>query len=214
MPLDEAPAAGTLQLAGWMADPAGWLPAGMSEIAGLPRPMLDSMAASPVLRPALNRWLMRQVGLDRIALDVAALARLFADPQAGAAVALLTASDAAQVQAARMLGAALWADRIRMALLKSDRDRLAQDLGTDAMAFGLRRAVVFARPLTELGAASAAPDPVTAGRALCAALLGGVSPMLATLFRLRHPGLAAQEALTPAQAQAAWSVLSLPEARR
>jgi hypothetical protein len=141
------------------------------------------------------------------------LARLNADPDSEAAIALLTAPPAVQLQSARMLGAALWADRIRLALLKSDRDRLAALLGADAMAFGLRRATVFARPLTERGATFPATDPVIAGRMLCAAVLARVAPVLADLFRLCHPALPTIDPLTEMQARAAWSVLALPEAR-
>lgn len=161
------------------------------------------MAASPVLRPALNRWLARNAGLERLAIKTTELDSKI--------VALLTASAEEQLQAAKMLGAALWADRIRLALLKADRDRFTEELGGEAIAFGLRRAVVFARPLTELGAKLPAPDPVTAGRMLCAALLSRAAPVLSDLFRLRHPDLSRPVPLTEVQAQAAWSVLSLPQ---
>lgn len=213
VPLDDTIGAAGLRLAEWLADPAGWLPAGSGGLAALPDDLRDAMAASPVLRPALNRWLARNLGLDRLALDQTILARLNADTDADAAVALLTASTAAQLQSARMLGAALWADRIRLALLKTDRDRLTGVLGADAMAFGLRRATVFARPLTEMGAKVPATDPVIAGRMLCAALLMRVAPALADLFRLCHPALPHLVPLSDAQARAAWSVLALPEAQ-
>lgn len=213
VPLDDTIGAAGLRLAEWLADPAGWLSAEPGGQVALPDDLRDAMAASPVLRPALNRWLARNAGLDKMALDQAVLARLNTDPDAEAAVALLTAPPMSQPQSARMLGAALWADRIRLALLKTDRDRLAALLGADAMAFGLRRATVFARPLTELGATFPASDPVIAGRMLCAAVLARVAPVLADLFRLCHPALPNLDPLTDAQARAAWSVLALPEAR-
>lgn len=213
VPLDDPIGAAGLRLAEWLADPAGWLPAGSGGPAALTDEMREGMAASPVLRPALNRWLARTVGLDRLALDPVVLARLSTHPEAEAAIALLTATPAVQLQSARLLGAALWADRIRLALLKTDRDRLATLLGADAMAFGLRRATVFARPLTEMGGTFPATDPVVAGRMLCAAMLARVAPVLADLFRLCHPALPAVDPLTELQARAAWSVLALPEAR-
>lgn len=213
VPLDDTIGAAGLRLAEWLADPAGWLPSGAGGQSVLPDDLRDMMAASPVLRPALNRWLARNAGLDQLALDHAVLARLSTDPDSDAAIALLTASPASQLQSARMLGAALWADRIRLALLKSDRERLAALLGADAVAFGLRRATVFARPLTELGAKYPATDPVIAGRTLCAAVLARVAPLLADLLRLSHPALPTVDPLTEAQARAAWSVLALPEAR-
>lgn len=217
VPLDDTIGAAGLRLAEWLADPAGWLPAGSAGQSALPDDLRAAMAASPVLRPALNRWLARNAGLDQLALDQVVLARPGTDPDVDvdvdAAVALLTASPASQLQSARMLGAALWADRIRLALLKTDRDRLAGLLGADAMAFGLRRATVFARPLTERGAKFPATDPVIAGRMLCAALLARVAPVLADLFRLCHPALPTLDPLSDAQARAAWSVLALPEAR-
>lgn len=213
VPLDDPLGAAGLRLAEWLADPAVWLPAGSGGQVALPDEMRDAMTVSPVLRPALNRWLARNAGLDKVALDHAILARLNADPDSEAAIALLTAPPAVQLQSARMLGAALWADRIRLALLKSDRDRLAALLGADAMAFGLRRATVFARPLTERGATFPATDPVIAGRMLCAAVLARVAPVLADLFRLCHPALPTIDPLTEMQARAAWSVLALPEAR-
>jgi hypothetical protein len=199
MALDDPHLDAMLRLAEWLADPASWLPGDPSV---LPDDLRAEMAASPVLRPALNRWLARNSGLDRLVINPVDL-----DAHA---IALLTAPAATQMQAARMLGAALWADRIRLALLKADRDRFAEQLGAEAIAFSLRRAVVFARPLTELGARLAAPDPVTAGRMLCAALLARAAPVLCDLFRLRHPDLSRPVPVTEGQAQAAWSVLALP----
>ncbi len=200
MPLDDAHTDAALRLAEWLADPARWLPCDPTV---LPDDLRAEMAASPVLRPALNRWLARNAGLERLAIKTTELDSKI--------VALLTASAEEQLQAAKMLGAALWADRIRLALLKADRDRFTEELGGEAIAFGLRRAVVFARPLTELGAKLPAPDPVTAGRMLCAALLSRAAPVLSDLFRLRHPDLSRPAPLTEVQAQAAWSVLSLPQ---
>lgn len=210
MPLDDALGTASLRLAEWLADPVAWLPPGSAGQGALPDDLRESMAASAVLRPALNRWMARNAGLDRLALDPA---RLGSDPNADSAVTLLTATPAVQLRAAQMLGAALWADRIRLALLKVDRDRLNDQLGIDALSFGMRRATVFARPLTELGASSTAADPVAAGWRLCVALLARVDPVLSHLFRLRHPDLPAAEPLTDAQSRAAWSVLALPEAR-
>lgn len=213
MPLHDTVGTAALRLAEWLADPAAWLPAKAAGQDALPEDLRASMAASPVLRPALNRWLARNAGLDRLAIDPSVLARLASDPDAETAVALLTAAAPTQLQAARMLGASLWANRIRLALLKADRDRLLDQLGADALSFGMRRATVFARPLVELGDTSKADDPVAAGRRLCGALVARVSPVLADLFRLRHPDLPPADALTDPQARAAWSVLALPEAR-
>ncbi|PLL11190.1 hypothetical protein C0V75_18085 [Tabrizicola sp. TH137] len=205
MPLDHPPAVGLFRLAEWLADPAAWLPGD----GGLPAELRAELAQSPVLRPLLNDWLTGQAGL--VALDGAAtlLAEPHSQEEVALAIALLTEPEDRLLDVARFLGAALWADRLRRTLLRSDRDSLAARLGAEAMAFGLRRAPLLARALMENPLAQTATDPLAAGYALSGALVARAHPWLFRLYRLRRPDLPDPIPLTDRQAQAAWAILAL-----
>ena len=110
---------------------------------------------------------------------------------------------------AQFFGAALWVEQLRLTVLRSDRERLAAQLGAEAMAFGLRRAPVFARALADLSLGRSAPDPVAAGYALCGSLVARARRGLFELFRLRLPDLPEPVALSDRQAQTAWAILAL-----
>ncbi len=207
MPLDDAGNDALLRLATFLADPAGWF----AGDAGLDDGLRDAMAASPVLRPLLNRWLAERSGTRGFAPDAAIVAELGRSDEVRQAVMLLTAPEPRLLRTAQVFGAALWADRLRLTVLQRDRERLAQLLGADAFGFGLRRAPVVARALSDLGLSQQAPDPVSAGYALCGALVARARRDLFGLFRLRRPDMPDPVPLTERQAQTAWSIVAMGE---
>lgn len=205
MPLDHGMPPAMMRLAEWLADPAAWIPGDPS----LPEDLRAILGQSPILRPLLNDWLARSCGLAAMDWD----STIAEDParaeEVGLAIALITEPDDRLLDVARFLGAALWVDRLRRTLLRSDRDRLAEQLGAEAMAFGLRRAPILARALMENPLAQSAEGPVEAGYALSAALVARAHPALHALYRLRLPALPDPLPLPDRQAQAAWAILAL-----
>lgn len=205
MPLDAGLSPAVLGLAEWLADCAAWLP-GRNDLA---EDLRSELAGSAVLRPLLNDWLAREVGLPALDWDAEVLAALRQSHEADLAVALLKEENDRLLDIARFLGAVLWADQLRRTVLKTDRDRLVAQLGADAMTFGLRRAPVMAKALMDGPLSRNSPDPVTAGYALAGALVARVHPCLFDLWRLRLPHLPDAVVLTDRQAEAAWAVLAL-----
>lgn len=191
-----------LRLAEWLADPAGWLPGGD----GLDPDLRAAMAASPLLRPALNGHLSRRIGTREIALDAGFVAALMRDDDLARAAALVIAPQDALHRAAQFLGAALCQERLRAAVLRTERARLSEILGEEALGFGLRRAPLVARALQALPLAGGG-DPLAAGRILCASLIHRASAPLLGLFRLRQAEAVEPVSLTQAQAEAGWAVL-------
>lgn len=191
-----------LRLAEWLADPAGWF-AGDD---GLPPDHRAALAASPMLRPALNRHLSRHIGIPGITMADSFVAALAQDDDTARATALATASGDHLHRAAQYLGAALCQNRLRTAVLRSERDRLTALLGDDAMAFGLRRAPLLARALQDLPLATS-DDPLAAGRRLCASLIRRASPTVHAIFRLRQSAPDEPVDLSDPQARAGWAVL-------
>lgn len=191
-----------LRLAEWLADPSGWF-AGDDGLHPEQRAML---ADSPLLRAALNAHLTRRIGTRDVALDAGFLAALAQDDDLARASALATAPEDSVHRASQFLGAALCQDRLRMAVLRADRDSLAASLGPEALGFGLRRAPLLARALQSLPLAGH-NDPLVAGRCLYASLIDHASTALHGLFRLRQSDPADPVPLTDVQAEAGWTVL-------
>ena len=205
MPLDTGFAPALLRLAEWLADPVAWLP----DDPTIPPDLRALLAKNPLLRPLLNDWLAKRHGFAEQARDLPVEMDGARQDEISLAVALLCEPDDRLLDIARFLGAALWVDRLRRTILRSDRDRLAAQLGADAMAFGLRRAPVLAKALMENPLSNTATDPVTAGYALSAALIARAHPPLHDLYRLRMPNLPDPVPLTDRQAQAGWAILAL-----
>ncbi len=204
MPLDEADRPAFLNFAGWLADPARWY----RGETGIDPGLQAAMAGSARLRPVLNDWLAGQVAQGGPALAAGLFAGVARDEGKALALGLLTAPDAVLERAARLFGAALVAERLRQAVLRSDRQRFADLLGPEAFDFAQRRAGVFARPLAGLSLADA-DDPVAGGLALCGSLIACEGQALFALFRLRCPQVAGPVALDARQVQAARAVLVL-----
>lgn len=205
MPLDHALPPALMRLAQWLADPAAWIPGD----ADIPDDLRATLGQSPILRPVLNDWLARTRGLSLMEWDAAITDDPSRSEEIGLAIALITETDDCLLDIARFLGAALWVDRLRRTILRSDRDRLAEQLGSEAMAFGLRRAPILAKALMENPLAQSAEGPVEAGYALSAALVARAHPGLHALYRLRLPALPDPLPMPDRQAQAAWAILAL-----
>lgn len=205
MPLDTGYPVALFRLAEWLADPAGWHPGDPA----IPDTYRKILADSPFLRPLLNDWIAQTSGLGEIDWDHMISADMARSEEISLAIALLTEPDDRLLSIARFLGASLWVDRLRRTILRSDRDKLAEQLGAEAMAFGLRRAPVLAKALMENPLARTATDPVAAGYALSAALIARAHPRLHDLFRIRMPNLPDPVPLTDRQAQAAWAILAI-----
>lgn len=204
MPLDEADALSLLRLAGWLSDPAGWYRAET----GLDEGLRGRMADSAMLRPELNRWLAQRAGLADCGVGPAFVAGASRNPSRALALGLLMAGDEVLDRAARLLGGAVIAERLRKAVLRDERQRLAEALGGEAVEFGLRRAPIFAPSLAALPLAEMA-DAAGAGLALCGSVIAGEGERLFALFRLRRPDVAGPVALTARQVAEVRAVLSM-----
>ena len=205
MALDDAGTTPLLRLSAYLADPAAWV-AGDYGLADGARAML---ASSRVTRPVLNRWLAERAGIANLGFDARFVAALDENEEISRGLGLCLADRETLDRIARFFAAAIWQDRLRLAVLKADREALLAELGPDALDFGLRRAPVFARALQEVPLPrdmGAGP----AGVALCAALIDRAHPALFALFRLRFPDPpAAPVALSEKQVQTAWALIAL-----
>lgn len=195
----------------------------MGRAAALDEALVARLQSAPLGRTALDA--ATRAALDLSALDPSEgfLKALATDPRAQLAARLVLAPEAAQMRVLARLAAAIEQERIRGAVLRRDRMRLAVCLGEDAMTWGMRRAPLVAEPL----AALAAPDldlpeppepPATvppganpllgAGRALLLHLLTEAEPGLAALADHVLPGPTADiQRPDAAEADAAWRVV-------
>lgn len=212
MPLDDDTAARSrmrlVRLAAWLGDPAEWAPDGGGD-AGLDAGARQAMAQSAVLRPVLNRWLADGMNLAALPFEPG-FPEVLAQDEDTALAALVVTAPAAQLDVIlRLFGAAVWQDRLRLAVLRTEREQLAATLGDDAMAFGLRRAPVLARALADPALMPASGDAIAAGRALCAALVARAHPALLAALALRWPDMTPPVELSERQVQAARTILYL-----
>ena len=178
--------------------------------AHLPAETLTVLSGEGLAATARNRALSAALGFDDMAFGPDFRDRLVTSETCQLACRFVLSPQNQLDTSLRHLAAAIFQTRLRMAVLKTQREAVVATLGEEALQSGLRQAPVFAAALSALAPvdASDAGGYLPFAASVAVALATREDPVLGRILEARQPEISTQKpSLTVDQAAAAWRVI-------